>query len=100
MWTFWKLFRSHFHLQPKQANLSSLGEIVEAFTALVPPGLAAILAVGAVQDEAVVKDGQVVVARRMRATLSADHRIVDGVYSARYMAELKVTLEAAQLLEA
>jgi len=80
------------------SNLGMFG--VEAFAALVPPGLAAILAVGAVQDEAVVKDGQVVVARRMRATLSADHRIVDGVYSARFMAELKVTLEAAQLLEA
>ncbi len=79
------------------SNLGMFG--VESFAALVPPGLAAILAVGAVQDEAVVKDGQVVVARRMRATLSADHRIVDGVYSARFMAELKTTLEAAQLLE-
>jgi pyruvate dehydrogenase E2 component (dihydrolipoamide acetyltransferase) len=81
-------------------SISNLGMFgVEAFAALVPPGQAAILAVGAVQDEAVVKGGQVVIARRMRATLTADHRIVDGVYSARYMAELKAVLEAARLLE-
>lgn len=81
-------------------SISNLGMFgVEAFAALIPPGQAAILAVGAVQDEAAVKGGQVVITRRMRATLTADHRIVDGVYSARYMAELKAILEAAQLLE-
>lgn len=81
-------------------SISNMGMFgVEEFAALVPPGQAAILAVGAVNDEPVVKGGQIVVARRMRVTLSADHRIVDGAYSARFLAELKGVLEAAEALE-
>ncbi|NOY12927.1 MAG: 2-oxo acid dehydrogenase subunit E2 [Deltaproteobacteria bacterium] len=81
-------------------SISNLGMFgVEEFAALVPPGQAAILAVGAMSDEPIVKDGQVVVSRRMRVTLSADHRIVDGAYSAGFLAELKSILETAQALE-
>jgi pyruvate dehydrogenase E2 component (dihydrolipoamide acetyltransferase) len=81
-------------------SISNMGMFgVEAFAALVPPGQAAILAVGAMSDEPVVKDGQILVGRRMRVTLSADHRIVDGAYSARFLAELKDVLESAEALE-
>lgn len=73
------------------SNLGMFG--VEEFSAIIHPPQGAILAVGAVLDEAVVKGGQVVAARIMRATLSADHRLIDGAYAARFMAELKRVLE-------
>lgn len=73
------------------SNLGMFG--VEAFSAIILPPQGAILAVGAVQDDAVVRGGQVVAARIMRATLSADHRLIDGAYAARFMAELKRLLE-------
>ena len=73
------------------SNLGMFG--VKEFTAIIHPPQGAVLAVGAVQDEAVVKGGQVVAARIMRATVSADHRLIDGAYAARFMAELKRVLE-------
>lgn len=73
------------------SNLGMFG--VEEFSAIIHPPQGAVLAVGAVQDEAAVKGGQVVAARVMRATLSADHRLIDGAYAARFMAELKRVLE-------
>jgi len=78
------------------SNLGMFG--VESFAALVPPGLAAILAVGAIKDEALVKNGQIIPGRIMKVTLAADHRIVDGLASARFLAELKRALEEPQLL--
>jgi pyruvate dehydrogenase E2 component (dihydrolipoamide acetyltransferase) len=73
------------------SNMGMLG--VEAFTAIVPPALSAILAVGAIETVPVVSDGQIVTARRMRVTISADHRVLDGGYAAKFLAELKKTLE-------
>lgn len=73
------------------SNLGMFG--VEQFAALVPPGMAAILAVGGIRDEVVVKDGEMVTAARMRVTLMADHRIVDGLCAARFLAELTRLLE-------
>jgi pyruvate dehydrogenase E2 component (dihydrolipoamide acetyltransferase) len=73
------------------SNMGMLG--VEQFTAIIYPPQGAILAVAAALDEAVVKGGQVVVSRIMRLTISADHRLVDGAYAARFMAELKRVLE-------
>lgn len=75
-------------------SISNLGMFgVEEFTAVIHPPQGAILAVGAVKDEAAVRNGQVTVARTMRATLSADHRLLDGAYAARFLAELKRILE-------
>jgi pyruvate dehydrogenase E2 component (dihydrolipoamide acetyltransferase) len=73
------------------SNMGMLG--VEQFSAIIYPPQGAILAVAAALDEAVVRGGQVVAARVMRLTLSADHRLVDGAYAARFMAELKRILE-------
>lgn len=78
------------------SNMGMLG--VEEFVAIVPPGLSAILAVGMVQDEVVAKNGEVAIARRMRVTISADHRVHDGAYAAKYLAELKGILEAPEAL--
>jgi pyruvate dehydrogenase E2 component (dihydrolipoamide acetyltransferase) len=76
------------------SNMGMLG--VEDFIAIVPPGLSAILAVGMVKDEPVARNGQVVIARMMRLTISADHRVHDGAYAARFLAELKNTLESPE----
>ncbi len=76
------------------SNMGMLG--VEDFIAIVPPKLSAILAIGMVKDEPVARDGQVIIARMMRITISADHRVHDGAYAAKYLAELKSTLEAPE----
>lgn len=73
------------------SNLGMFG--VEHFAALVPPGMAAILAVGGIQDEVVVQNGEMMTAAVMRVTLMSDHRIVDGMYAANFLVELKRLLE-------
>jgi pyruvate dehydrogenase E2 component (dihydrolipoamide acetyltransferase) len=73
------------------SNLGMLG--IESFTAVINPPEAAILAVGATEERAVVEDGQVVVRPRMRMTLSCDHRVIDGAQGARFLATLKQILE-------
>jgi pyruvate dehydrogenase E2 component (dihydrolipoamide acetyltransferase) len=65
-------------------NLGMYG--VEEFAAIINPPQAAILAVGAVRDEPVVQDGAVVPGRVLTVTLSVDHRPVDGVAAARWLA--------------
>jgi pyruvate dehydrogenase E2 component (dihydrolipoamide acetyltransferase) len=73
------------------SNLGMFG--VEEFMAVIQPPQGAILAVGAVRDEAVVRNGLIAAARIMRVTLSADHRLIDGAYAARFLQELKRVLE-------
>lgn len=75
-------------------TVSNLGMFdVHDFIAIVLPPQCAMLAVGAVQPEAVVRDGQVGVAQMMRVTISADHRITDGAQAAQFLRELKRLLE-------
>jgi pyruvate dehydrogenase E2 component (dihydrolipoamide acetyltransferase) len=59
----------------------------------VNPGEGAILAVGGIADEAVVVDGQLAIGKRMRVTLSCDHRVMDGAQGAKFLATLKGMLE-------
>ncbi|HET6420541.1 MAG TPA: dihydrolipoamide acetyltransferase family protein, partial [Geobacteraceae bacterium] len=73
------------------SNLGMFG--VEEFTAVIYPTQAAILAVGAIRDTAVIREGRTACARMMQVTLSADHRIVDGADAARFMSELRKILE-------
>jgi pyruvate dehydrogenase E2 component (dihydrolipoamide acetyltransferase) len=73
------------------SNLGSFG--VEEFTAILNPPGSAILALGAVAEEAVVRDGAIVPRRILRATLSSDHRVIDGAQAAAFMAELKALFE-------
>ncbi|NQU75684.1 MAG: 2-oxo acid dehydrogenase subunit E2 [Planctomycetes bacterium] len=77
-------------------NLGMFG--IERFSAIINPPEAAILAVGAVREEAVVCDGALRPGRRMTMTLSCDHRIIDGVAAAKFLARCKELLEAPQLL--
>src|SRR5699024_6327542 len=73
------------------SNLGMFG--IEEFTAIINPPNACILAVGAIKEVPVVKDGEVVPGKRMKMTLSSDHRIVDGAMAAKFLNTLKTMLE-------
>ncbi|BBB49593.1 dihydrolipoamide acetyltransferase family protein [Pelolinea submarina] len=73
------------------SNLGMYG--IEEFSAIVNPPEAAILAVGSAQQVPVVEDGALKTGWRMKATLSADHRITDGAEAARFMQHLALYLE-------
>ena len=62
---------------------------VDEFAAIINPPQSGILAVGAVKPMPVVLDGEIKVAERMRATLSADHRVYYGATAAQFLKELK-----------
>jgi pyruvate dehydrogenase E2 component (dihydrolipoamide acetyltransferase) len=75
-------------------TLSNLGMFeVDAFAAIINPPQAAILAVGTARPQAVVREGSLAVATVMQATLSADHRVTDGVEAARFLGEIRRLLE-------
>jgi pyruvate dehydrogenase E2 component (dihydrolipoamide acetyltransferase) len=75
-------------------SLSNLGMFdVFDFTAIINPPEAAILAIGSAQEVPVVKNGQVTVGNRMRATISIDHRVSDGAEGAQYLQALAQYLE-------
>ncbi len=75
-------------------SISNLGMFdVEHFIAIINPPEAAILAVGSAKQVPVVVDGDVKVGVRMRATLSADHRVTDGAEGAQFLQALAVLFE-------
>jgi len=75
-------------------SISNLGMYgVDEFTAIINPPEAAILAVGAIKDVAVVDAGRVVPGKVMRMTLSVDHRVFYGATAAQFMAEVKRLIE-------
>ncbi|HEY8427455.1 MAG TPA: pyruvate dehydrogenase complex dihydrolipoamide acetyltransferase [Sandaracinaceae bacterium] len=78
------------------SNLGMFG--VEDFGAVINPPEGAILAVGALREEPVVKNGQIVPGKRMRMTLSCDHRVIDGALGARWLAVLRAMLEQPVLM--
>ncbi len=86
-------------LQPEQMEgstftISNLGMFgIEEFTAIINPPNACILAVGAIRNVPVVKDGAVVPGNMMKVTLSSDHRIVDGAKAAEFLSTLRQLLE-------
>jgi pyruvate dehydrogenase E2 component (dihydrolipoamide acetyltransferase) len=76
-------------------SVSNLGMLpIDEFSAIINPPEAAILAVGAIADKPVVVDGHLAVGKRLRVTLSCDHRVLDGAMGARFLADLKALLEA------
>lgn len=86
-------------LQPEQMEgstftISNLGMFgIEEFTAIINPPNACILAIGAIRDVPVVKDGEVVPGKRMKVTMSSDHRVVDGAKAAQFLNTVRQMLE-------
>ena len=75
-------------------GISNLGMFdVSTFVAIIQPPQSAILAVGTVAKKPVVRDDQIVVRQIMNATISADHRIVDGAEGAQFLIQVKRLLE-------
>lgn len=75
-------------------TLSNLGMYgVDQFTAIINPPQSAIIAVGGAIEKPVVRDGQIVVGHEMSATLSGDHRVIDGAQGAEYLTTFKQLLE-------
>jgi len=66
---------------------------VREFSAIINPPQSCILAVGAGQQRAVVKNGALDIATVMSCTLSADHRVVDGALAAEFLAVFKKFIE-------
>jgi len=78
------------------SNLGMFG--IEQFTAIINPPEAAILAVGGVSQVPVVVDGQLTTGWRMKATLTCDHRVLDGSVGSGFLSVLRRYIEAPLLL--
>lgn len=75
-------------------SISNLGMYgLDEFTAIINPPEAAILAVGAIREGVIVRDGMMCPGRTMTMTLSCDHRVVDGLHAAQFLARLRELLE-------
>ncbi len=77
------------------SNLGMFG--VEQFTAVLNPPQVAILAVGSVKDEAVVRDGEIGIAPLVHLTLTCDHRAIDGSEGAEFLRDVKAFVESPAL---
>lgn len=81
-------------IQGGSITVSNLGMYdVENFTAIINPPQSTILAISSIRKKPAVVDDEVRPALRMSATLSSDHRIVDGVMAAEFMKTVKELLE-------
>jgi pyruvate dehydrogenase E2 component (dihydrolipoamide acetyltransferase) len=78
------------------SNLGMFG--ISEFSAIINPPQAAILAIGGLEDKAIVKEGQIVPGKTMKLTLSADHRVLDGTDAAKFLKTVQKYLESPSLL--
>ena len=75
-------------------SVSNLGMLdIEEFTAVINPPETGIVAVGRIVEQPVVYQGQVAIRRRMRLTMSCDHRVIDGATGAQFLKTVKTMLE-------
>ncbi len=73
------------------SNLGMFG--IDQFTGVINPPEAGLLAVGSMVEKPVAEDGQVVVRKRMRVTMSCDHRVIDGATGAEFLHTVRRMLE-------
>ncbi|MBL8961359.1 MAG: 2-oxo acid dehydrogenase subunit E2 [Gemmatimonadetes bacterium] len=78
------------------SNLGMFG--IDQFTAIINPPEAGILAVGGIEAKPVVVNGAVQVRRRMRITMSCDHRVIDGALGAKFLQTLRRLIENPLML--
>ena len=71
---------------------------IEQFTAIINPPEVGILAVGAAEDVPVIVDGELQTRKRVRVTMSCDHRAVDGAVGARFLQTLRQLVENPLML--
>jgi pyruvate dehydrogenase E2 component (dihydrolipoamide acetyltransferase) len=75
-------------------SVSNLGMLdIDEFTAVINPPEGGILAVGRIVEKPVAHEGQVAIRRRLRLTMSCDHRVIDGATGAQFLRTLKAMLE-------
>ncbi len=80
-------------------SVSNLGMMqIEQFTAIINPPECGILAIGALEDKPVVVDGELSVRKRLRVTMSCDHRVIDGAIGARFLQDLRRMIENPLML--
>jgi len=76
-------------------TISNLGALdVDSFIAIINPPETAILAVGKIKDKPVAVENRIEIRKMMTMTLSADHRVIDGVLAAKFLQRIKAILEA------
>jgi pyruvate dehydrogenase E2 component (dihydrolipoyllysine-residue acetyltransferase) len=80
------------------SNLGMYG--IDQFTAIINPPETGILAVGRAEDKAVVVGGELVVRKRLRLTMSCDHRAIDGAVGARFLQTLGRMIENPMMMVA
>lgn len=78
------------------SNLGMFG--IDHFTAIINPPECGILAIGGIEPKPVVVNGDVVVRRKLRVTMSCDHRVIDGATGAKFLQTLRKLLEVPLLL--
>jgi pyruvate dehydrogenase E2 component (dihydrolipoamide acetyltransferase) len=80
-------------------SISNLGMFgIDQFTAIINPPEAGILAIGAVEEKPIVEDGELVIRKRLRVTMSCDHRVIDGAMGARFLQTLRRLIENPLML--
>ena len=80
-------------------SISNLGMFgIDQFTAIINPPEAGILAIGAMEEKPVVDDGELVIRKRMRVTMSCDHRVIDGATGAKFLQTLRRMIENPLML--
>jgi pyruvate dehydrogenase E2 component (dihydrolipoamide acetyltransferase) len=80
-------------------SVSNLGMMqIEQFTAIINPPECGILAIGTLEDKAVVVNGDLAVRKRLRVTMSCDHRVIDGAIGARFLQDLRRLIENPLML--
>lgn len=80
-------------------SISNLGMFgIDQFTAIINPPEAGILAIGSATDSPVVVDGELVIQKRLRVTMSCDHRVIDGAAGAKFLQTLRRLLENPLML--
>jgi pyruvate dehydrogenase E2 component (dihydrolipoamide acetyltransferase) len=78
------------------SNLGMFG--IDQFTAIINPPETAILAIGAAEDKPVVVNGELEVRKRLRVTMSCDHRVIDGAVGAAFLQTLRRMIENPLML--
>jgi pyruvate dehydrogenase E2 component (dihydrolipoamide acetyltransferase) len=80
-------------------SISNLGMFgIDQFTAIINPPEAGILAIGAVEEKPIVEDGELVIRKRLRVTMSCDHRVIDGATGAKFLQTLRRLIENPLML--